>query len=70
VEISIGSGRTHLTLDGLGLLIKAFGHAICWTHGDGELIVDRPDGSSWHWRKEHGRWTQKEGDITDGWVRG
>jgi hypothetical protein len=57
MEISIGTDHTHFTRDGLGLLITAFGHTVCWMRRDGELIVDRSDGSAWHWSKKHGRWT-------------
>jgi hypothetical protein len=62
MELPIGT----FILDHLSLLFSAFGHTICWMRGDRELIVDRPDGSSWHWRKEFGRWTARGGDILDG----
>jgi hypothetical protein len=57
------------TLDDLGLLFNAFGPTLCWLRGDNKLIVDRPDGSSWNWTREFGRWTEPVcGDILDGWV--
>jgi hypothetical protein len=61
------------TLDDLGLLFNAFGHTLCSLSAapgrPGELIVDRPDGSSWHWRKGFGRWTSRMDEgILDGWV--
>jgi hypothetical protein len=72
MTISISTNR--FTSDDLGLLFNAFGHTVCWMRGvrgqdSGELIIDRPNGGSWHWKRGLGRWTvRKGGDILDGWV--
>jgi hypothetical protein len=49
------------------LFISMGRYELFWNHE--EFVFDRPNGSSWHWRKGHGRWTQKDGGIMDGWVR-
>ena len=73
MTISITTDR--FTYDDLGLLFNAFGHTVCWMRGvrgqdSGELIIDRPNGDSWHWTKKHRRWTvMGDGDILDGWQR-
>jgi hypothetical protein len=66
--MSISISTDHFEFDDICLVLKGFGYTICWMRGDSGLIVDRPDGSAWHWRKRHGRWTTLEnGDIVDGW---
>ena len=54
--------------DSLGLHIKVFGHEVTWDPSLREFVLYRPDRSSWHWSRRHGRWTQKGEDTWDGWV--
>jgi hypothetical protein len=73
MEISIRKGRTYLTLySSGGLEGAARGYEVIWSPRDTvqPFILSRPDGSSWHWSRKYGRWTQKGEDILDGWQRG
>jgi hypothetical protein len=67
--MSIRIHTDHLLLDDQGLTITAFGYEVSWLGG--ELIIERLDtGHAWKWTKEHGRWTDGDGGIVDGWVKG
>jgi hypothetical protein len=58
-------------LDEMGIRFKAFGYELWTDPNNGNLILERPDGSSWRWSRRYGRWREdKDGNITDGWVRG
>ena len=58
-------------LDEMGLRFKAFGYELWTDPNNGNRILERPDGSSWRGSRRYGRWREdKEGNITEGWVRG
>jgi hypothetical protein len=55
-------------IDAVSFVLHPFRHTTCWLRWDNKLIVDRPDGSAWHWTREFGRWTVRDdGSIVDGW---
>jgi hypothetical protein len=72
----------HFEIDDIAIVFHAFKHTACWMRGENRLIVDRPDGSTWLWNKEHGCWTEPPpgktalewsgaddgGNARDGWV--
>jgi hypothetical protein len=69
-NMSIAVNTNRFEIDDIALVFHAFGHTVCWLRGrPGELIVDHPDGSAWHWTKEFGRWTVRDdGSFVAGWI--
>jgi hypothetical protein len=78
--MSLSIQTDHFLFDG-DLIIRAFGHVAGWLNesrstADGhrvfykELMIEHPDGRTWHWTRKHGRWTTRDdGSIVDGWQR-